>query len=87
MGRDELLFAFFSVSSRTMLPTRPFAGVAHRALLHSQVSIHLPVSLCLLNFHRLFGAMRLLHPLLLLLDEKEATYACAHPRMVRVTHL
>jgi hypothetical protein len=70
-----------------MLPTRPFAGVVYRALSHSQVSLHLSVSLCLLIFHRLFGAMRLLHPLLLLLDKKEATYARAHPRMVRVTYL
>jgi hypothetical protein len=63
-----------------MLPTR-FAGVAHRALFHPQVSVVMFVYLCLLILCRLFDATRRRHPLQLLLDKKEAMYAFALPRM------
>ena len=64
-----------------MLPTRSFAGVAHRALFHSQVSVVLSMYLFLLIFGRLFDATRRRHPLQVLLDRKEAMYAFAHTRM------
>jgi hypothetical protein len=70
-----------------MLPTRSFAGVVHRALFYPQVSVVLYLYLCLLIFCRLFDATRRRHPLQLLLDRKEAMYAFAHPRMLRLAHL
>jgi hypothetical protein len=65
-----------------MLLTRSFAGVAHRALLHPQVSVVLSMYLYLLIFCRLFDATRRLHPLQLLLDGKEAMYAFAYLRIL-----
>ena len=62
-----------------MLPTRSFAGVAHRAFFHPQVSEVLPMCMCSLIFCRLFDATRRRHPLRLLLDRKEAMYAFAYP--------
>lgn len=70
-----------------MLPTRSFAGVAHRALFHPQVSVVFPMCLCSLIFCRLFDATRRRHPLRLLLDRKEAMYAFAYPRIPRLAHL
>jgi hypothetical protein len=66
----------------TMLATRSFAGVAHRASTRSQVSVHVAGYLCLLIFRRPFGAMRQRLLLLFLLDKKEATYASAYPHML-----
>jgi hypothetical protein len=70
-----------------MLPTRSFVSVAHRVLFQPQVSVVLSTYLCLLIFRRLFDATRRRHLLQLLLDRKEAMYAFAHPRMLRLTHL